>query len=125
MKILSPRKMSWKKPMAPRPRSMTNWRDMLLPAVFATIRQYPDLSSDIYIDFAKDCLCIIVLNDKTRVKHEDGLLTRHEMESNTQWSTIVQLRLQHAIEEILPRIIDASEYEDVMACQEAMDDLAT
>jgi len=107
----------------PPPTSLTDMRDMLLPAVFQSVRMHLDLSSDIYIDFRCDCLNIIVLNDRTSDRYEGLLMTRCEMQISD--FTLARLRLDEAITSVLPKIIDTSEYDEVLACQAAMDDLAT
>jgi hypothetical protein len=110
--------------MAPRPRLLIGWKDELLRVVTDHMGLYPNISVDLYINFPDNSIWIIVFNDNTKEKYEGLFLRRCEAEGNIPY-TIALDRLHHAVTMVLPPVIDASEYEEVLACQEAMDDLST
>jgi len=110
--------------MAPRPKTLIGWKDELLRVVTDHMGLYSNVSADLYINFPDNSIWIIVFNDNTKEKYEGLFISRLETEGNLPYMTALD-RLHHAVAMVLPPVIDASEYDEALACQEAMDDLTT
>jgi cob(I)alamin adenosyltransferase len=100
---------------------LVNIRDMLMPVLHQYMVKHPDLHLDIYIDHVSDHLFILAAYEAS--KYRSVLISRHEWECKN-WIDTVEDRLEKAVNAVMPQLsAAAAEYDEVMAAQDAMDQL--
>ena len=105
--------------------SLTNMCDLIRPAIYTRMAEYPSLVVDIQADFNDDRLIIGTYNKDNGQMYRGVLLSRRDIDDNT-WVQAATENFNKATRGVLPSpLLSDAEYEEVMACQTAMDELMT